>query len=282
MSAPDELPAEALEEVVDLLARRGRAVCDYRPAPIGRRVLARMASLGLTDVGAYAERLRRDPGEADALAEALLVQVTSFFRDPEVFAALERQVLPDLLARAGAGGRPLRAWVVGAATGQEAYSVAMVLADLSAATGVPFEVLATDVSEDALAHARRGVYTPDEVASLDPERRRRFLVTDGAGHRVNDALAARVRFVHHDVLGPRLTPRESIVASFEVVLCRNVLIYFEARSQALACERFAQVLVEGGALVLGHAEAVPPASTSLAPFPDLPPALRVFVRRGTP
>ncbi len=263
---------------LDLLALGGLDLADYRPAALAPRLEARAAALGLPDAAAYVERLREDPAELARLADALLVQVTSFFRDPDVFAALDAHVLPRLLRRAARENRPLRAWSVGTSTGQEACSLALLLADLAPAAGVPFEVLATDRSEAALAYARRGDYTAAEVASLPPARAARLVRDARGGGRLPDDLRARIRFVRHDLLGPRLAPREAVLASFDLVLCRNVLIYLAPRAQALALARLAEVLPAGGALGLGLAEGVPPGCGRFTPHPDVAPGLRLYAR----
>lgn len=269
---------ESLEGILELVAReRGIDLRDYRREVLERRVVARMRARRALDAPAYVRSLADDPAELDRLAAALLVHTTSFFRDPEVFETLRAVVLPSLAADPR---RRIRAWVIGAATGEEAYSVAIALASTPESSGLSWEVLATDRDESSVAAARSGRYGPAALATLPEAARRDHFVDDGDAARASEALASRVTFAVHDLLGPRLAPREAIVAEFDLVLCRNVLIYLDDRSLRTAGSRIASVLRPGGALVLGLTELVPKAVTArFEPFPGTDPALRVFRHR---
>jgi chemotaxis methyl-accepting protein methylase len=275
-----DVPAEDLEAILGHVAReKGLDLRDYRRPTLARRVRARMEALGDPDAATYRRRTESDRRELDRLAEALLVRFTSFFRDPAVFDALARSVLPRLVREAAARDAPVRAWVVGAASGEEAYSVAMVLADLCREAGRPFQVLGTDRSEQAVELARRGLYHEDELAPLPERLRELFAPSDGA-FVVRDSLKAQVRFARHDLMAPRLSPPEAVLASFDVVLCRNVLIYLDERYRARAFERLATVVQEGGALVLGSSEALPLGMAErFAPFPGTDASSRIFRKR---
>jgi two-component system CheB/CheR fusion protein len=194
-------------------------------------------------------------------------------------------VLPrlfDLVSAADctAGARPLRVWAVGVATGEEAWSVAMLLAE-AAGPGPAgrFEVLASDVDDSSLAVARHGRYPERAVAAIPSPLRARYLEAAGAAWDVAGALRPYVRFAEHDLVGRVLAPREAVVASFALVLVRNVLIYFDRRLQHKALERLAAVLEPGGALVLGDAETLPAAFVGrFAPFPGVDRRLRIYRR----
>jgi len=256
------LPADALAAIVALVReRRGIDLRDRRTEPLERAVAGRVVATGAKGAAAYVDRLREDPAEVGRLAAAALVGATSFFRDPPVFEALERAVLPALFARAGRDGE-VRAWTVGTATGEEAYTVAMLLAEARAALATVdpgccgFSVLATDVDEGALDVARAGRYPADGAGTVPARLRGRWLGPAVAGRvEVAPELRSRVTFARHDVVGPRLAPREAVIAGFDLVLCRNVLIYFDGRLARNALDRLAAVLRPGGALVLGPADA---------------------------
>jgi chemotaxis methyl-accepting protein methylase len=271
-----------LAHLVRLLALDLR---DYRRETLERRVLTRMNAVGATSPGGYLAVLEADPDETRRLAEAMLVHVTGFFRDPGVFEAL----LTRVLTRLAAAARPLRAWTIGAASGEEAWSLA---ATLVAARGPEVEVLATDRDAPSLEVAAAGVYPlgalSEGLARLSPATRAAtgalFDVSPAeAVARPGPLLRARVRFATHDLMGLRVAPQAAIVASFPLVLCRNVLVYFDERFRDVAGERLAAVVEPGGALVLGATEALPASARQrFAPWPDLDPRLRIFRRSAAP
>jgi two-component system CheB/CheR fusion protein len=278
--------AEQREEILSLLAGRlGVDFRDYRAETLDRGLRGRLEALGLDSLQAYRRRLQDDPEEEDQLLRALVVPFTAFFRDPRVFEALEGAVLPrlyDLVAAAdcAAGARPVRAWAIGVASGEEAWSLAMLLAR-TGGPGQPgrFEVVASDVDAASLAVGRAGRYPAAAASAVPPPLRERFLQAAGDEVTVSAELRPFVRFAEHDLVGRVLAPREAVVASFALVLVRNVLIYFDRRLQQKALERMAAVLEPGGALVLGDAETLPPTfADRFAPFPGVDRRLRIYQR----
>lgn len=272
--------APHLPKLLERLAeRRGLDLRDYRAETIEDGVRARVVATRCADGAAYVELLDRDSSELHLLVEALLVSSTSFFRDPAVFAALGEEVAPAIAA--GLGSKTaLRAWSIGCATGEEAWSLAMVLEEALRPFARKFTLLATDIDERALATARRGTYGSDLADGIPPAHRTQWTAPAPDGVGIRAELHAPVRFALHDVMGTRLAPSEAVVASFHVALMRNVLIYLDRRLQQKVLERVATVLEPGGALVLGHVETMPPAlADRLRPWPTLPPELRIFQRR---
>jgi two-component system CheB/CheR fusion protein len=267
-----------LDGVLSVLAgRRGVDLRDYRVESLARGLEGRLAALSLGGLDEYGRRLEEDPTEMDQLLRALLVPFTGFFRDVEVFEALRLAVIPRLAALLDPS-LPLRAWAAGVATGEEAWSLAMLLAD-GCASGPPwrFEVIGTDLDAQALAAAEQGRYPEESLATIPSPFARRF-VEQGA---ISPALRPAVRFATHDLVGRVLAPREAIVASFSLVLARNVLIYFDRRLQLKALDRLAAVIEPGGALVLGDAETLPAAlADRFVPFPGVAARLRVYQRRA--
>ena len=275
---------ETIERVLALIAvRRGVDFRDHRRAVIERGIAARMRAVGVAEMSRYVARLERDQVEIERLVEALVVPVSSFFRDREVFDALEKWVIPDQLARIAG---PLRTWVAGTATGEEAWSWAMLMVWCREMFGgPPIEVLGSDVDERSLAIARAGRYRA--AAELDvPQRlRARFLPQspDSAGLSdeivMPDELRGRVIFAWHDLMGPLLTPSEAILASFQIISFRNVLIYLDTRLREKALERLHAVLKPEGVLVLGLVETLPgDLKGSFAPYPGTDAALHIFKR----
>lgn len=233
---------------------RGIDFRDYRHEPLWRRTEARLRASGCATIADYSSRLRSDPAELDRFVDALLVPVTEFFRDPRVFEQVSERVLADLTKRRSF----LQAWVAGAATGEEAYTLAMLLADVAANhRGVAFEVIASDIHRPSLEVARAGVYPVQSVAAVPERLRRRYLRFERDTVRIADSIRHRVRFAEHDLVGPQLAPREAVIATFDLVLCRNVLLYFDDSLRTAAVERLAAVIQADGALVLGTVETLP-------------------------
>jgi chemotaxis methyl-accepting protein methylase len=268
-----------LDAILVLLeARRGVHFGDYRRDVIERRVAARVEATRSRDLDGYLARLEEDAAEADALFAAIALQVTGFFREPAGLEALAAAVV-GRVAPSAPPGAPLRVWVAGCATGEEAWSVAMVLAEALEGSGGAFELVATDLDARAVAEAARGAYPVAAVAAVPPALRSRHLELDGHGAaRIAPGLRARARFAQHDLVGRRLAPKEAIVASFDVVVCRNVLLYFSAPLRARAVERLAVVTRPGGALLLGAAESL--ADGGRPAFDAAPSGARIYFRRA--
>jgi two-component system, chemotaxis family, CheB/CheR fusion protein len=268
----------AVEHLLELVARRrGVDFRDHRRAAIERGIAARLRANGISEIAEYADRLAHDDAETDRLIEALVVPVSSFFRDREVFDALEKSVIPDQLARTAG---PLRTWVAGVATGEEAWSWAMLMAWCREMLGgPPIEVLGTDVDERSLAVARAGRY-PAASANEVPQRfRSRFLDPGGDAMVVPHELRNHVHFAQHDLVGPVLAPPEAILASFQIISFRNVLIYLDQRLRRKALERLRAILKPEGVLVLGLVETLPAdLEASFVPYPGTEAPLHIFKR----
>jgi chemotaxis protein methyltransferase CheR len=209
-----------------------------------RFVNERMRKLGLARIEDYAA-LVADPAGAEQrlMIDAITVPHTWFFRDPE-----QLQTIAGILAAAPPG--PLSVWVAGCATGQEAYTLAMI----GRRIGRELNVLATDVNEDALKAARRGVYSASAVRDVPVAEMRWFSEQDG-GFAVARALCSNVRFMRHNLVDPPPQP-PSARGGWDLVVCRNVLIYFSLAAGARVLERFARALRDGGSLVVGGSEVV--------------------------
>jgi len=250
---PDE--AEVwLAEIIDLL--RTKTAHDfrlYKPGTLQRRIERRMALAGITTdhVGRYIEILRSDSGELDLLAKDLLINVTSFFRDPQVFDLLADKIIPHLV-RNHAPDQPIRIWVAGCSTGEETYSLAMLFREeiVAAKLSTRLQVFASDVDADAVARARDGFYPETIQADVSPARLERFFSREDHGYRVVDELRAAVVFTVQDVLA------DPPFSRLDLVSCRNLLIYLGPEAQAKIISLFHFALREGGILLLGSSETV--------------------------
>lgn len=188
--------------------------------------------------------------EYDHFLQRLLTQETSFFRYPDVFDALQKKVLPELhMRKFWENPRKLRIWSAGCATGEEPYSIAMALADtLEFIDAWNIQILATDISREALQHAERGVYTRSDVANLTPKQMESHLV------RVGDQFMVKPRIRNLVSFAPMNLAQPIYVGRFDCIFCMNVLIYFSEARRAALVQRFYEYLEPGGFLFLGHAE----------------------------
>ncbi|HLG89511.1 MAG TPA: CheR family methyltransferase [Alphaproteobacteria bacterium] len=251
---PQDAAQDWLPKIIDLL--RARTAHDfrlYKRGTLQRRIERRMAMAAVEtdDMDRYLEILKHDSKELDLLAKDLLINVTSFFRDPKVFDVLAEKIVPDLV-RDHSPDRPLRIWIAGCSTGEETYSLAMLFYEQIAAAkrNIKLQVFASDVDPDAVASAREGLYPETIEAEVSPERLARFFTKEDRGYRVLPELRAAVVFTVQDVLA------DPPFSRLDLVSCRNLLIYLlpEAQKKIIALFHFA--LREGGVLLLGSSETV--------------------------
>ncbi|HEU5169885.1 MAG TPA: protein-glutamate O-methyltransferase CheR [Gemmatimonadales bacterium] len=228
----------------------GLALDAYKGKCLRRRIAVRMRACGVHSYAEYAALLARTPAEYDRLRDAITINVTRFFRNAETWERLRAEFLPGLWDRAGAG---LRIWSAGCASGEEAYGLAMLAAEAAAARGRPdaldrVHVEATDVDRESLVRAEAARYRAEALAETPPELVARWFELDGAYYRVAEAIRRRVRVRHLD-LG-----RDPPPGVFHLIVCRNVVIYFERPTQERLFAAFVDALVPGGILVLGKVE----------------------------
>ena len=249
---PRDMPEDRLAEIVDLL--RTKTAHDfrlYKPGTLRRRIERRMAmaEIKTDDLDRYLELLRSDTSELRLLAKDLLINVTSFFRDPKVFDFLAEKIVPDLVRR-HTSDDPLRIWIAGCSTGEEAYSLAMLFHEqrTAAKRNVKLQVFASDADPDAVAHAREGLYPETIEADVSVARLARFFSKEGHNYRVTPELRAAVVFTVQDVL------TDPPFSRLDLVSCRNLLIYLRAEAQAKIISLFHFALREGGLLLLGTSE----------------------------
>lgn len=247
MNAPE------ISHLADLVRRRsGIKLADSKAEQISRR-LARVARVfGFKDGATLLAELAHPHEElASAVTEAMTTQDTWFFRDPEVFDFLDAAFLPGLITDRAMKMR-LRLWSAGCATGQEAYSVAMILAEQTlAANGWAVELLATDISGEAVARAKAGLYTDHEMSrGLPAARKLRHFYRDGEGWRVRERLRRSITFRTFNLLDDF-----GWLGEMDVILCRNVLMYFDARARSAVLRKIFDALAVDGVLIVGAQEA---------------------------
>jgi two-component system, chemotaxis family, CheB/CheR fusion protein len=252
---PDKAPVAdttCLPEIIELLrASTSHDFTLYKMGTLQRRIERRMGLAALDTMPDYLAKLQTDVEELHLLATDLLINVTSFFRDAPVFDMLATKTVPDMV-RDQSPDRPLRLWIAGCSTGEEAYSLAMLLREaiIASKRDIKLQVFASDVDADAIATARDGVY-PDTIApQISAERLARFFVKEDHGYRVSPELRAAVVFTVQDVLA------DPPFSKLDMISCRNLLIYLGPEAQAKVIGLFHFALREGGTLLLGSAETI--------------------------
>lgn len=261
---PDDRPEGmemALREVLtQLRTRTGHDFSNYKRATLLRRIERRINVRELPDLPSYADYIRERPDETNALLKDLLISVTNFFRDQEAFAYLENVILPAIFSKKPAEGR-VRIWVAGCATGEEAYSLAMLCAErtMGMLDAPKVQIFATDIDGDAIATAREGLYTLNDAADVSSTPLNRFFTKEGDRYRVRRELREIVMFANHNVL------KDPPFSHLDLVTCRNLLIYLNNIAKARAIETFHFALEPGAYLFLGSSETVEDAGDLYAP-----------------
>ncbi len=269
---PDE---QHLNAILALLrTATGIAFQGYKRGTLRRRVTRRMLLQRHRELEEYAAHIETHRPELMALYEDMLIHVTSFFRDPDTFLALQEKILPELL-RDRPSSAPLRLWAPGCSTGEEVYSLAMCLLEFVSqlSSPVPIQIFGTDLSERAIVHARSAIYKESQIAPLSPERRRQFFATVDNGYQIVKPIREMCVFARHNVCADPPFLRVNLIS------CRNVLIYLGSALQRRVAATFHYALQPGGYLLLG-------ASEGLQGFPELfssvDPQHKLFQRSAIP
>lgn len=225
----------------------------YKPSTITRRLERRMAVRQMDGLEAYVKLLQKDPAEVEALFRDLLIGVTRFFRDPEAFSALETQALPLLMAERD-GDSVVRAWVPACSTGEEAYSLAILIQERMNEDGqsLRVQIFATDIDANAIAQARTGIYPASVAADISPERLARFFTpeSESGGFRVHKTIRDMVIFSEQDLI------KDPPFSRLDLISCRNLLIYLGGELQKTVLPILHYSLNPGGFLFLGNSETV--------------------------
>ncbi len=265
--------ADALEPIVRLLQNQTRHDFSlYRSSTLQRRVDRRLAIHGLDSLADYADFLEHNPQEVELLFNEILIGVTGFFRDPEVWQHLIDKTLPKLLAKK-TNAADFRVWCVGCSTGEEAYSLVMAITEAmnDRLKSFKLQVFASDINPDAIASPRRGQYPLTIEADVSPRRLSRFFSRYDNHYQINKSIRDQVLFTRHDViLDPPFT-------RLELISCRNLFIYFDPKLQQRLLPLFHYSLKPDGLLLLGSAEGVGPLSNLFVPEH---PKLKLFRRQN--
>jgi two-component system, chemotaxis family, CheB/CheR fusion protein len=264
---------EALRQVLAILrARTGNDFTSYKRSTVLRRITRRLQVNAVEDIGTYAALLRERPSEAQELLGDMIISVTNFFRDSEAFKALEQEVVPRLFENKEVGDQ-VRVWVSGCATGDEAYSLVILLLEHAERLSRPpsIQVFATDIDQDSMNGAREGLFPESISADVSPERLKRFFTRENEYYRVKKEVREAVLFAPHNIL------RDPPFSRLDLISCRNVLIYLNRETQERVLELFHFALNPEGYLFLGVSES---ADTAADLFTPVDKKLRVFRRRA--
>ncbi len=250
----DKRTSGALQKIFALIrAQTGNDFSLYKKSTILRRIERRMSVHQLNNMNQYARFLQENPHEIDLLFKELLIGVTSFFRDPEAFEGLKREAVAQLL-KSKHSGDSIRIWVVGCSTGEEAYSISMILKesidDLLPKANFKIQIYATDIDREAIDVARLGIYPANIVADVSPERLQRFFAREDDRYRIKNEIRETIVFALQNVLvDPPFT-------KLDILSCRNLLIYLTSELQKKLLPLFQYTLNPGGFLFLGSSESI--------------------------
>jgi two-component system CheB/CheR fusion protein len=255
LTAPSPKAESAVKKIFGLLrAQTGHDFGEYKPNTIHRQIARRMAVHQIEKMDDYIEYLQRTPAEVEALFLNFLIGVTSFFRDPEAFKALEEQIIPKIFAAKSTTDGLVRVWSAGCSTGEEAYSIAILLQERMEALkqNYTIQVFATDIDNRTIATARAGYYPASIAADISPQRLARFFTAepDGSAYRIQKNIRDMLVFSKQDVI------KDPPFSKLDLICCRNLLIYFGAELQRKLIPLFHYALNPGGTLFLGTAEGV--------------------------
>jgi two-component system CheB/CheR fusion protein len=254
--SPEKLPSPVAASSINRILMQLRAASGndfslYKKSTIRRRIERRMTQHAIEDTEVYVRYIKENPAEVKLLIKELLINVTSFFRDAEAFVVLKRDIVPKFFA-----DKPedyvARVWVAGCASGEEAYSIAILLREFMDESRQEFKVqlYATDLDEDAIATARAGIYPPNIAQDVDPERLRRFFIKENAGYRVKKIIREMVVFAIQNVIkNPPFT-------RLDLLCCRNLMIYLEPELQSRLIPAFHYALKRDGVLFLSPSESI--------------------------
>ena len=260
---PDEIASaeDALQDIITaLLGHTGHDFRHYKRATVLRRIERRMQVRQVHNLPEYRDVLESDANEYKALLDDMLIGVTNFFRDREAFESLEREVIPELF-KDKAPTDEVRAWVAACATGEEAYSLAMLMADQAALSEHPpaFQVFASDIDDHAIDVARSGTYPASIITDVAPARLRQYFNKDDDRYRTRKSLRDRILFASHNLL------RDPPFSRLDLISCRNLLIYLNRDVQLRVLQTFHFALKPGGYLFLGSSESAESVSDYFIP-----------------
>ena len=266
----EDFPDEAYTVIATILKQQQNFdLASYKSVNMKRRLAAYLRSRGCTDPLHYSDELADRAEEQKQLIAALGIHVSHFFRNPSTFLVLKSRILPEVLRMSRRQNSKLRIWSVGCALGEEPYSVALLLKDMLE-KGDHFAIVGTDLSPDALKRAKNGYYPADRLKEVPAAMLAKYFSAQAQLYQINEEIRQLVQFFRHDIIS------EEIMCRADLILCRNLLIYFSRDKQQQVLKLLAGALSPGGYLVLGRAETLAPDCRNL--FFCVDPAERIYRR----
>ncbi|MBU5636381.1 protein-glutamate O-methyltransferase CheR [Geomonas sp. Red69] len=251
------------ETVVDILRfltdHFGEDFHSYSQSLAEKRIAERVKQLRLPGLSEYHQFLQRDCGEPAYLSRMLRIRFSSFFRDPLQFELLRSQIMSSLLPASSQGGF-LRAWSAACAGGEEPCSLAIIIDETLQMLDVhpKVQIFATDVAEDALEEGRAGYYATGSLGGVTLQQLKTYFTPDGTGYRISPKILSMISYCRHDLLDPHTyAPPESLFGGFDLICCRNFLMYLDPQAYLRVFDNLFRALNPGGVLLLGKAESVP-------------------------
>ncbi len=247
---------------------------EYKETTLKRRIGRRLRARGVDTYAGYEHVLSQDPAEYDRLFNDLTINVTSFFRDVAAFEALEKVVLPSVISRNAGTGKAIRIWNAGCATGEEPYSIAIILMEFLGRDMALWDitVMATDIDGRALKQAEDGIFNSGAVKGIQTPWLEKYFLQEKSGFRVQPVLRKSVIFERHDLTG------DPPYRNLDLTVCRNVLIYFESPLQTRVFTAFHEGMKDGAFLLLGKSEM--PATTTKPMFDCVDTTAKLFRKRS--
>ncbi len=232
----------------------------YKDAHFRRRINVRVRATNSDSYGAYLKLLKKDPQEYEFLLDTLTVNVSEFFRNPETFRIIEKEIIPSLIKnRSGLLIRSIRIWSAGCAAGEEAYSLAILLHRIlkNDFNKYRIRIIGTDIDSKSLEKAKKGVYDQNSLKNLDPSTKKCYFLKQGDNYQIIDEFKSITQFKHHDLISD---PR---IDHFDLIICRNVMIYFKKEIQEELELNFYKSLWKGGFFIIGKSETLLGTASSL-------------------
>ncbi|MBI5805201.1 protein-glutamate O-methyltransferase CheR [candidate division TA06 bacterium] len=274
MMFKDAITDPQLMELAKMInADTGFDILQYKERPLKRRLAVRLRACQLSTYPEYARRLAQDKSEYPKLLDALTINVTNFYRNPETFKAISARVMP-LLAGQADQNSPLTIWSAGCSSGEEPYSLAILWREFSGGSGInrPCRIIATDIDRQSMEKARQGIYDQNSMNEIPSELIKKYFKQNSKNYHLDDGIKRMVEYRHFDLLEP------SVFSGLDLILCRNVLIYFSRQAQEFIFDSFKKSLRPGGFLVLGKVETL--FGTVKESFTPFDPKERIYQLNG--
>ena len=258
----DALDDGELGALLDQLFRKRKFdFRDYKRASLKRRIKKRLDANQVPSYAEYGKFLGEHPEEYAKLFDTLLINVTEFFRDPEAWEVIEKIVLPDIISKK-APGASIRIWSAGCASGEEPFTIGILLAESlgDAIDDYEIRIYATDIDESALAEARKGMYKSEKLVVIRPERLQKFFTVEHDGYKISRSIRQMVSFGRQDLT------TDAPISQLDLLVCRNVLMYFNGSLQDRVVHRFGFAVNPGGYIFLGKSEGILMGSKQFKPI----------------